>query len=663
MAAISSTKTGNWSDPTVWSGGVVPGSSDDVTVAQSHIVTVDVSSAAKTVAVTTASNAATTRLVVNSTLNLSATSGTALSYSGAYNDVPLTMLNIGPGGLIVANHASGQTVTFAFGLGGYSNTAWGATGTGWGSGQFAEILNSGAGTLTITSSGLALTSNYTGSYLKLTGVNGGLTAYTGGYTGSGWIADHLRCDGCGIIAINGDGPSSAFRFHDVQFFNSIDATYSATIGIGDPSGGVERTNDLVTYDKRLGLTSKGFSFTRTGFLGGPPGLGAGITWTTMDGCLFRFTGSGAGSGDMNCAGPITNSYALYTDNTENPHWFQFSTSASTDDVPTWIISGNIFDGPMVSDTGDEGETVVPPSDRPVTYTYNLIVPTVSGDAAGRGSSHFVACGGGDGLTLTAEHNTVVGSLAFPAFYFGESTPAHTGMFASIRANLVADLANVLSGSLISGPYTTGVMTADVVSASNATNNGGYNLATGPDGVGYSGVFSTGTPGAGDVHANPNFVDPTRNFPTWAISQGSTGSTITDQITDGLAYVHNDPTLIAGLMSWVRAGFRPTNASFSAASYSGDASTADAAWNTWPGGAPGIGAMAYQAASLPPVWATFGAGVFSGSPFGGVFYCSQAHHLPESNDEHSKGHRTHRKFRVHHHDGHGEHRRHANGRDR
>ena len=41
MADYTTVKSGNWNDPTVWSGGVVPTATDNVTILNSHVVTVD----------------------------------------------------------------------------------------------------------------------------------------------------------------------------------------------------------------------------------------------------------------------------------------------------------------------------------------------------------------------------------------------------------------------------------------------------------------------------------------------------------------------------------------------------------------------------------------------------------------------------------------------
>lgn len=103
----------------------------------------------------------------------------------------------------------------------------------------------------------------------------------------------------------------------------------------------------------------------------------------------------------------------------------------------------------------------------------------------------------------------------------------------------------------------------------ATNNGWWRLKKTNNQVGMSSqgtIYDVPTsvtiPGANDINADPQFVDSTRNFASWAVMQGSTSTTKADQISDGLNYLLVDLSLLTkpntGLFSWVRAGFLPTN---------------------------------------------------------------------------------------------------------
>ena len=62
-----------------------------------------------------------------------------------------------------------------------------------------------------------------------------------------------------------------------------------------------------------------------------------------------------------------------------------------------------------------------------------------------------------------------------------------------------------------------------------------------------------------MQADPGFVDRTRSFWTWAVTRGSSATTITGQVADGLTYITVDPTLTrTSLIPYIQAGFNPTN---------------------------------------------------------------------------------------------------------
>jgi len=113
----------------------------------------------------------------------------------------------------------------------------------------------------------------------------------------------------------------------------------------------------------------------------------------------------------------------------------------------------------------------------------------------------------------------------------------------------------------------------------------YNFTN--SGNGY-GLYETAVPGTHDLaDQNPQFVNSAANLTAWGatVGQGSQAAT--------LAYLAANPSQIINMIQWIRAGFRPRNRALLGASYPGDPSTSDAAGNPWPGGSPGIGAMAFQ----------------------------------------------------------------------
>jgi len=111
---------------------------------------------------------------------------------------------------------------------------------------------------------------------------------------------------------------------------------------------------------------------------------------------------------------------------------------------------------------------------------------------------------------------------------------------------------------------------DVLSVGNANKNNVYNMAAGAEGGGYD-LPMTGTPGASDLHVDPQFVDRTRNIKKWAASLGGTETT-----AFALAELKkkNDPTgynaafTVPALWTWVRDGFAPQNQALLGTAYAG-----------------------------------------------------------------------------------------------
>jgi hypothetical protein len=111
-----------------------------------------------------------------------------------------------------------------------------------------------------------------------------------------------------------------------------------------------------------------------------------------------------------------------------------------------------------------------------------------------------------------------------------------------------------------------------VGSAAANNNCGFNLLTGSNGKGYDLLeFSSGTPGANDVATNPNFVDAARRLSKWDTSLGGAGTT-----ANALAQLrkrndtsgYNTAYTINALLTYVRAGFRPTNVALKGTAHDG-----------------------------------------------------------------------------------------------
>ena len=92
MATVTSTKSGDWSDATVWTGGTgVPADNDTVVIASGHIVTFNVDNSAFTNGIA--------GITVTGTLNFSSTTGTyGLKIKAATSINGAGTVNIGTSG-------------------------------------------------------------------------------------------------------------------------------------------------------------------------------------------------------------------------------------------------------------------------------------------------------------------------------------------------------------------------------------------------------------------------------------------------------------------------------------------------------------------------------------------------------------------------------------
>ena len=606
-------RTGNWSlasnnaSSPWYDGGTqtararIPGSSsnanyDVVTIAASQTLTCDTS-----VTIGNGNGACLTlngtsgNLVVNGGITLSlyggiqhnAVNSVTLNAGAAITFVPAGALQFvwnftygGSGGTLVCNGTSGSPCAISTNVSGGAPPAYMATtgalsgvvglqtatytnfshmGDTAGTGVYTS-LNSGSGNVSIT--------NCTFTACSLAGVIQGSGTWTGSYTLS-------------TNTFSSSVPGTTFNY-----------TYGGLAAVSlsnGTSGSMTVTNNY--FDGYVGIgacSSAVFQynvFGSTFFCNSPESWST--SWTTFDSNVIYAWGSAYAGQDLTVAGSFTNNYFLIDDpSVSNPHGIALMWPSA---VTTINWTGNIFE---FTGTDPTGNMMLFYDAASTSYCYcrkNIVLPNAGGVCTG------VLCtanGNDTNLRLYVEHNTANIEGQWGTEIGHEQTVVESpNRYQSIRANLYWGTASTgfIANNVDSTTY------VDIIPPANACYNGKYLVDLVTDGytnagASYDSDFSV-TPGANDVTANPQFVDSTRNLQSW-------GSIFWGQSTaaNTVAYLANNlSSLIPSLMSWVRAGFVPTNPSFEATGWTGDTSTTDANGTTWPGSTPGFGAMAYHAA--------------------------------------------------------------------
>lgn len=392
-------------------------------------------------------------------------------------------------------------------------------------------------------------------------------------------------DFCGLLAgVSQPHAEATLSLINSTWKNSQDATNSVELSGNAVTVVKGCVFDKVVYGILAGATIGGTGANDWNHF--QVGLDCSVTdqWSVFRGNLVR-SASNLGQG---VAGTVQDCYWLadYTDN--NPHHLICNPNFDHD------ILGLVFEYTGSSYTGD----CINISSE--TYEIRDCIKLPNG--IGLSSGTMLSCSSTSTTRLTIEHNTFHGggSTDSSGVRIGETQIAVTGLITSFRGNLYWDT-EVRGFKICVEPA--GAET-DAVAAADADYNGGYNFATGSNGLGYDGLtFSTGSPGAHDVTGDPQFVwqieelNPAAGglgIKGWDASLGGPGT-----VLNALAELSkkNDPAgydsrySVPALLAWVRALHRPTNVVFAGATYPGDAATTDAAGNALSGT---VGAMAYLA---------------------------------------------------------------------
>jgi len=294
-------------------------------------------------------------------------------------------------------------------------------------------------------------------------------------------------------------------------------------------------------------------------------------WTpaAVTNCFFRCRDSN----DTHTLGTTTQDNYFFVDPAtpaSNPH-----TLAA---VSNSVVKGNIFEC-GVGITATDGDACFAPSSGTAAFVGNLFLPWKGTTEPSYGASLNCMINSG-AASMTAEHNTWFtrgSSSENGSLRYGETQIVPANAITAFRSNLayspVAD-----QGYLAHKSSSTDSAT-DAITAANCNYNGVFNPSPGvagdtSDGGGYhnfrspagNAMFSAPVDANG-VIGDPQFVDMTRNIATWAVDRGySVASDYATQSSDAWTAIAADPSRVPDLVSWVKAGWAPTNTAFKDADY-------------------------------------------------------------------------------------------------
>ncbi len=609
MAAFTSKAAGDWasSGTTTWTQAGVPGSGDTVTI--THAITIS----GNTTVGSSPNTGGTAAIILENPGSIALTSGTltvqgdikqGVTVDGAstftmsagttvtFNvpasqqyrwNFPLYQSKLvcnGSSGshcTVSATLASGSSVVFLVGSASRDNGLMTATytdfldigtSTAWGVQSYIDNVG-GAGVLTIT--------NCTFTRCNYHLVPGGTTrSQTGTWTFGNNIFTSSKTTNAG--GISGTCAEFGFRSDDTSTMAITFNSFDGTISVVSWRVGVSLTDNVVfgSMAATAGTYASDTAFARN---------------------FFYVNATSA----IQLRGPIKDCYA-YNYFSSNPNTF-----LPPDGYAAMTVTGCIFEG--IAGLGETFLVQKTTTGTPTfTARYNICVPSAGLDHGGACLFAAYPVVASCLTQSTIEHNTQCSCNESAFIDLGETQGSYAGALQSVRSNLIwsPTAGNTFVNAIIDRsptPTTDALATTPGAGyngfwnphSANCTLSGSTVSCSGYDTVKCSTAgFPSSQLGTGDVSANPGFVDSTRGLATWG---GTTAGGGVATAAAAAATLAANPTLIAqattGLLAWVRAGYRPTNISFQAASYPGDTSTADAAGNSWPGSGPGIGAMAYQ----------------------------------------------------------------------
>lgn len=547
LAAITSAATGAWNSPATWAGGILPVSGDSVTI--NHAVTV---TSPASIGHSPDAGDVTAAIRLNSTGSLTVAEDVALYVRGDFV-VSNGTVTLSAGSVLEFDSGSAPNPSLArykLQLGTADSQTSRLNVNGTAEKRVIITSNQNGAAAYVTDGGFLNGGSVVGSHFTTIRLGDETTPSFSMYLANAtqFSLASVVLSSCGKItmtqALHGE---ATFSLNGVTFSNSPSTENVQVNGSVARTTGTRRITGCV-FDKSVELyPAKDFTIDGNVFRSG---------WVTSEGqwALFEKNLTRITSGPLNLAGSTINNYWLHDNASSSTP--QFVRAANW--TGTYVIDSDVFESTSTQ-ASMEGECILIGSPAGVsTVEVKNCVGLPNSATTADASGALVSLLGNANVTVSVHHNThFCGSDGLVSV--GKTYAGHAGMLASVKDNLVWD---TTSRGYVIYDHGSNDSVSGLVAAADANYNGKSNVATGTNGVGYNALeFSSGSPGANDVVAAPQFLDTARRVSLW--DQGLGGPGTVANALDNLCKRNdfagfNSAYNVDALTAWIRAGLTPTN---------------------------------------------------------------------------------------------------------